>query len=324
MKPALTAVVAEKRRAAFFAVAAAMLSCTGQSAPSALDEPVRVRGAQFIAGALPGTAPGTPGPPDLRVTNITSASRVALPGQASKKLDGRASKRASAIGVRFADLGTGYWVFPLGPADPQFPGELTWSAELDFNLLASDTPGMHSLRVVAIDPSGAAGEQGDESYCIASRTPDNLSSCDPKTPPPDAVVSLYWDADLDLDLHVVLPGGRAIDAKHPLSDPNADAGAETPGVAFITRDSLAGCQKDGRRQEDLVWQQRPSGPIDVYAQLADACGKTATTFTVVIYEADGEVPNRHLVGRTRISGRFSVAGESEGQAPPLYVTSYTF
>src|SRR5262249_47524099 len=159
-------------------------------------------------------------------------------------------------------------------------------------LLASDSPGYHALRVVAIDPGGAAGEQGEVSYCVASRTPDNLASCDPTVAPPDAVVSLYWDADLDLDLRVALPSGGTVDAKHPLSDPTNDAGAADPTVAVLTRDSLAGCQKDGRRQEDLVWQKRPTGTIDIYAQLSDACGRTGATFTAVVYEAAGTVPQR--------------------------------
>lgn len=315
-----------KRRVALLLALAA--ACTGQSAPTALDEPVRVHGGQFISGALPGTPPGVAGPGDLRVTNITSNSRIALPGQAGKKMDGRAGKRASAIGIRFADLGTGYWVIPLGPADPQFPGELTWQADLDFNLLASDAPGFHTLRVVAIDPSGAAGEQGEVSYCIASRAPDNLTSCQPNVAPPDAVVSLYWDADVDLDLRVGLPSGRTVDAKHPSSDPAVDGGAGEGGapaeIAVITRDSVAACQKDGRRQEDLVWQKRPTGTIDIYAQLADACGRTGATFTAVVYEAEGVVPNRQLVERARINGRVTAAGGNESLQPPVYVGSYDF
>jgi hypothetical protein len=304
------------------AIAAA---CSSQDAPSGLSEPVRVRGAQFIHGDLPGTPPGAGGPADLKITSVTSTSRVALPGQAGKKIEGRAAARAEGIGVRFADLGTGYWVFPLGAADPQFPGELTWEAELDFDLLASDSPGFHPLRAVAIDGSGAAGEQNDTSICIASRSPDNLSACDPKTPPPDAIVSLYWDADLDLDLRVALPTGRTLDPKHPLSDPTSDAGAADPSLAVVTRDSLASCAKDGRRQEDVVWQKRPKGTIDIYVQLFAPCDRQASSFTVVVYEAEGEVPNRRLVERDRKNGRVvATLDGNESVNPPLYVSSYDF
>lgn len=307
-------------------IACAMLSaCGDQSATGGLDEPVRVKGAQFVSGPLPGTTPGAAGPPDLRVTSVTSASRVALPGQAGKKLDGRAGGRASAIGLRFADMGSGYWVFPMGPTDPQFPGELSWEAELDFSIVASAAAGFHPLRMVAIDPTGAAGEQSEVALCLTSLTPDNLSSCDPKIAPPDAVISLLWDADMDLDLRVTLPGGRTVDPKHPLTDPTADGGAASPDVGTVSRDSLAACAKDGRRQEDLVFQKRPKGTVDVYAQLFDACGRQATTFTVVVYEADGQPPNRRLVERWRESGRVvSTLAGNDSALPPTFVTSYDF
>jgi hypothetical protein len=302
------------------AVACAIaVACSSQDAPSGLLEPVRVRGGQFIDGDLPGTPPGVPGPGDLRVTNVSSASRVALPGQGGKKLEGRASARASAMGVRFADIGSGYWVFPLGAADPQFPGELAWSADLDFALeAAADHAGFHPLRVVAIDEGGAAGEQSEVSYCLASLEPDNLSSCDPKTPPPDLVVSLFWDAHADLDLRVALPNGRTVDPKHPLSDP--DAGAADPNVASFTRDSLASCIEDGRRQEDLVFPKGlASGSIDLYVQLFDPCGSPAAGFTVVVLANDGG----HLVERMRQAGRVvATSNGNESEQPPLYVASY--
>jgi hypothetical protein len=301
------------------------VACDGKAAPTALDEPVRVKSAQFIDGALPGSPPGAGGPADLRVTTITSTSRVALPGQAGKKIEGRASSRASAIGIRFSDLGSGYWVFPLSAPDPQFPGELAWEAELDFALSTSDSPGFHPLRVVAIDGAGVAGEQGELSVCLASRIPDNLSACDPKIAPPDAVISLLWDADADLDLRVALPSGRTVDPKHPLTDPAADGGAASPDVGVISRDSLAACIKDGRRQEDLVWQKRPQGSVDLYVQLFDPCGKQASSFTIVVYEAEGQVPARHLVERFRQSGRVSATQTSnESNDPPLFVATYAF
>jgi hypothetical protein len=191
-------------------------------------------------------------------------------------------------------------------------------------LLASDAPGLHPLRVAAIDSAGAAGEQGEVSYCIASRAPDNLSACDPKIAPPDAVVSIYWDADVDVDLRAVLPGGRTVDPKNPSGDPSADGGAALAEAAYVTRDSLAGCVRDGRRQEDLVFPKRPSGSVDVYAHLADACGRPGASFTAVVYEAEGAVPARRLVERTRTAGRLVMAGGAESLQPPLFVLSYDF
>lgn len=300
-------------------------ACDGNDAPIGLDEPMHVKSAQFIEGVLPGTQPGTPGPDNLKVTSVTSSNRIVLAGQASKKLEGRAGNGASAIGIRFNDLGTGYWVFPLGSPDPLFPGENSWSAELDFSLVAAQSPGFHPLRVVAIGENGVAGEQSEASLCLASVVPDNLSACDPKIAPPDVVVSLIWDAPMDVDLRVVLPGGRTVDPKHPLTDPAADGGAANPDIGVVDRDSLASCVEDGRRREDLVWQKRPQGTIDLYAQIFSACGRQATSFSYVVYEAEGEVPNRKLVERKRFDGRLAnTLSGNESEQTPLYVASYTF
>ncbi|AKV01430.1 hypothetical protein AKJ09_08093 [Labilithrix luteola] len=300
-------------------------ACDGSDARVGVDEPMHVKSAQFIEGALPGTQPGTPGPDDLKVTSISSNNRVVLPGQAGKKFEGRASQRATGIGVRFADVGTGYWVFPLGAPDPQFPGELSWGADVDFSTIVTQTPGFHPLRVVAIDANGVAGEQDEVSLCVASAIPDNLNSCDPKIAPPDVVVSLVWDAPMDVDLRVTLPGGRTVDPKHPLTDPTADGGAANPDIGVVDRDSLASCVEDGRRRENLVWQKRPQGTIDLYAQLFSACGRQATSFSYVIYEAEGEVPNRKLVEKKRFDGRLAnTLSGNESEQPPLYVASYTF
>lgn len=299
--------------------------CEGTRAESGLTEPLRVKNAQFVEGALPGSQPGTAGRDDLRITQVTSSNRVALPGQAGKKLEGRAGNGASAIGIRFSDMGTGYWVFPLGAPDPQFPGELSWEAEFDVSLAASDAPGFHPVRVVAVDGAGVAGEQSEWSLCVASRLPDNLNACDPNVAPPDVVISLSWDTPMDLDLEATLPSGKTVDPKHPLSDPTADGGAASPDVATISRDSLAGCVDDGRRQEDLVWTKRPTGSVDLYVHLFDGCGKPAAGFTMVVYEADGQIPNRRLVERFRKNGRIlNNFSETESESNSLFVASYDF
>jgi len=191
--------------------AGAFAACDGQEAGSGLREPVRVRGGQFIAGPLPGTAPGAGGRGGPAVTSVTSQSRIVLPGQAGKAFDGRVANTATSVAVRFQDLGEGYWVFLLSGPDALFPGELSWHADLDFNAEFADRSGFHPLRFVGIDASGSAGEQVEADICLASKLPDNLHSCDPSKAPPDAVVSLEWDADVDLDLRVVTPEGVSVD-----------------------------------------------------------------------------------------------------------------
>jgi len=240
------------------AVCMLFVACDDDSVPNTLGlgEPIRVHGGQFIPGALPGTAPsdaGDAGAASPAITNVTLTSPTVLPGQAGKSINGRATGDASAVALRFDDLGSGYWVVPMGPLDNQFPGELTWQAISDFNLLdAESAPGHHTLRFVAIDASGNAGAQQTVDMCFQPAIPDDNATCDPSATPPAEVLTLTWDEDSDVDLVVVGPGGVVTDPKHPLTIPE-DGGVIDPTAGKIDRDSLAGCIPDGRRQEDLIW-----------------------------------------------------------------------
>jgi hypothetical protein len=319
-------------------VVAAYAGCDGVSNKGAFGEPFRVRGAQFVRGALPGTAPLAPPPPvdagteadagapaaagPLTVTGIVTLNPNVYPGEGGKQISGRATKDASSVALRFDDIGTGYWVLPLGAADPLYPGENTWSAACDFDPNAPAGP--HPLRVVAIDANGNAGAQSEQSFCLQGKVPDNLHACHPQIASPEAVFTLTWDQDVDLDLHVVSPAGRDIDPKHPLADP-VDAGARpSPAAAIVDHDSLASCTPDGRRQEDLVFQARPSGTWEIYVNMFDACKKPAVTFTVQTYEAQGDGQDRHLVLTYTKSGRLVATDANGGARPGLFVLEYPF
>ncbi len=283
-----------------------------------LNEPIRVHGAQFIPGALPGADGGGATP---TITNVTVTNPVVLPGQAGKAINGRASGDASAIALRFDDLGTGYWVVPMGPLDAQFPGELTWQAISDFDPLAAATPGHHTLRFVAIDERGNAGPTSELDLCLESAVPDNGATCDPSATPPAAVLTLAWDVDSDVDLAVVGPDGRVTDPKHPLTIP-LDGGAQDPTAGKIDRDSLAGCVSDGKRQEDLVWQTAPTAgtTFDVYANLFDACGKPGASFVATLYEYAGGAP----VAQKTAKGTFTSLDANGGAALGTYLFSFSF
>lgn len=309
-----------------FALLALAFPACDESVPqsSGLREPVRVRGAQFFEGPLPGSAPDSSGP-GPKVTAVTLSSRIVLPGQAGKAIDGRVTSDATSVAVRFTDIGSGYWVFVLGSPDVQFPGENDWHGDFDYDSdFAASSPGFHPMRFVGIDANGNAGEQNEVSLCLQPKVPDNDHTCDPTIAPPDAVISLAWDSDVDLDLRVVTPSGDVIDGKHPATMLD-DAGAVTPTAGLIDRDSLAGCVKDGRRQEDLVWQKLPAGSTyDVYANLFDACGKPAVDFVVTVYEAEGDGANRNLVATQTAKGHLIAQDANGGAGLGQYLLSYSF
>jgi len=276
-------------------------ACDGQPAVSGVGEPIQVPGGQFIRGDLPGTAPpvaasgegadAAPPAPGPQVTNTTldSTGAVALPGAAGKSISGRTSG-AVAVGARFADLGTGYWVVPVAEADSMFPGENAFRFSANFD--ANDPPGFHNLRIVAIDASGRAGTQADLPLCLAGRIPDNLHACSPGAPPPAAIISLQWDTNFDVDLHVVAPGGLDFSPKRPFGELVDSGGAPDPKLPHIDRDSLAGCTPDGLRQEDLVFQDPPPhGTYFVYADPFAPCGQSSVRFQLSVYQVAGTCPN---------------------------------
>jgi hypothetical protein len=291
----------------------ALLGCGGERAPAALEQPVVVRTAVWKAGELPGSPPGDgPGP---AVTATIAASGIAFAGQSGKAVSGRASRDAVAVAVRFPGAGTGYWVQPLGLADPSNGNELTFDMVLD---LSEQAPtGNTSLRFAAIDGQGNAGPQRDLSLCVAGAIPDNLNACDPKIAPPAAVISLGWDGPADLDLQVVTPDGRQVDARHPSTAPKQ--APEEAGVLDL--DAQAGCAARGPRRENLIWQRPPApGTYLLYANLFDACGTGASHFALTVHtpESTGEKTSR-LVERQRHAGVLLGAQANGGAGPGLYL-----
>ena len=271
------------------ALVVAIVACSGVSSNNAVTEPIRVRNATFKSGGFPG---GGPAP---TVTLIETASTVIRPGELSKSISGRVSPDAFAVGIRLADLGTGYWVFPASGPDFQNNNELVWQSDSDFGV---DVPtGTHILDVVAIDGNGNAGPVRELSLCFAPAVPDNLNACNPATLPPASVFSLSWDTPVDLDLVVVTPDGRIVSAKHPrtVAPPLPGPGAQDAGVTANTgvfdRDSNANCVIDGIQREDLVFQATPaSGSYLVYASLFDACGHANVHFKFSLFESSADDP----------------------------------
>jgi hypothetical protein len=313
-------------------LATTAIACSGERSETGLYEPLRLRNASFKSGDLPGEAPAPASTSSPTVTSFETASTVVRPGQTEKGLLGRASPDAVAVGLRFADLGTGYWVLPVDGPDPQNDGELVWQVVADFG---SDVPaGIHPLRVVAIDASGHAGVQRELSVCVTPSVPDNLNACDPKIAPPAAVLSISWDTPVDLDLVVVTPDGRVVDAKHPRTIAPPPPGPTTGGDAGVTasvgtfdRDSNGGCVIDGVQRENLVFQTRPPpGSYLVYASLFDACGRAPVHFRFSLFEPElTEDPSvQRLVESITKKGELLGLEASGGATLGTFVTEVTF
>jgi hypothetical protein len=229
-----------------------------------------------------------------------------------------------AVAVRFADMGTGYWVVPVAEAEPQFPGENNFRISANFD--ANDPGGLHPFRFVGLDASGRAGPQSEMDLCIAPRIPDNLHSCVPSTPPPAAIISLQWDTNFDVDLHVFSPTGVDINPKsHPLGEALEAGAVPDPKAPHIDRDSLGSCVPDGLRQEDLVFQDPPpSGAYDIYADPFAACGQASVRFQLTIYKVAGTCPGCSLQPAVTQRGELLASQVTVDSSIGLFITEIRF
>lgn len=127
-----------------------------------------------------------------------------------------------------------------------------------------------NARAAALSPSGVVTAQLGE--------PRTGIPQPPALPIPGGVgrlqVGLAWDADSDLDLHVVEPSGEEIFYGNPRS---ASRGQ-------LDRDSNAACVLDGIRAENIRWPtgQAPRGRYSVRVNHWSSCGAARTNYTVLI------------------------------------------
>lgn len=308
------------------------LACSGEQRTAGFNQPVRLENASFRDGELPGLPPLDAAqvnagvhPTAPAITSISLASSSIPLGETGRAISGRASLGAAAVGVRLLDAGSGYWLVPTGSADVINEGEVEWRLQAAFS--AEGRSGLQRLRFAAIDADGRSGTQGELQLCLLPEVPDGGNACDPKTAPPALVVSLAWDAPVDLDLRVVAPDGRVADPKHPSLAPEDSHGKldlKAPGVGSFDRDAFSDCSA-GPRREDFVFQSDPApGTYLIYVNLYDSCGEPDVHFDVTLHvPTEGPEPGTYAVAESfRQSGQLEAAQENGGTQAGSFVTSF--
>ncbi len=111
-------------------------------------------------------------------------------------------------------------------------------------------------------------------------------------------VSVSWNVDSDVDLHVVDPSGEEV---YYGNDASTSGGQ-------LDLDSNPNCDIDGIRNENITWQQAPAGTYTVRVDLYEACGVTPTEYVVTI-QVIGQ-PTQTFTGT--IEGEGDVGGEGSG------------
>jgi hypothetical protein len=343
------------------AFAGSMGACGGGVPASAglTTEPMQVIKGQFFPGPLPGpgivsasaaaddasgddagddAAPARTGPP--LVVQVPAVGSTPLPiynGEGNVDFgNGYVTPDGASIASRFTDMGTGYWIVPVGAVDSNMQFDRTFSFHANFS--PSVPGGSHTLEFAAINAAGQAGPAATVEVCFAPSVPDYTTSpskshtCRPDEPLPPLVISMKWDAPFDVDLTVVFPDGNVLNPKQKNAEVIADedAGEDGGAAPFFDRDSLRGCYDDGYRQEDLIFPTTPaSGPYLIYANPFQACGQAATTFTATVYRAEGVCPTCGQVVQFeqagQVLGNVSLGnGTTGGASPGLYVGTYTY
>ena len=230
--------------AAFVAFAAiGLVSCSDRVVlDGGRDALLQVSGATFRRTAMPATGGG----PAVRNANLATNVRAGSVGQCTGVLE----PQATAVALALAG-DEGYWVLPAGVPDVTTPGFPTFAADISFG--AKLAPGRRDLVVRAVDERGAFGPELVRPLVVL----------DPRRPIGKLVIALAWDTQADLDLHVVDPNGVEIWKRNVTSyvPPPPGSPPEPPGTkpdgGLLDLDSNASCVIDGRRAENVVWENEP-------------------------------------------------------------------
>ena len=321
------------RNATLITALFATSACSGESTRSGVDLGFRVQSAQFVDEKLPGLPPLTaqeirdgvePLSPNVTAFSINASLR---PGTTNVNVQGRASNDTAAVALGLADGSAGHWIVPVGAPDPTTPGEFGWSASFDIG--HSLAPGLHRLGMAAIGLNGESGTQASTQLCVDSLLPSNLNACVPTRRPPNTVISLEWDASVDLDLQVLTPSGKLVEAKHPTSavkDAMGKLDTSAPNLGVLQMDGGAACTGRGRLREDLVFKERPEpGVYALYVNLYEPCAASSVRYELSIWSAvDGEAPATFRQEKTySVSGIQLAQQANYGAARGQFLTQLT-
>ena len=238
----------------------------GQQADLGTDLGLRVGGGVMYRGALPGANGG----PEVQAAYLTQTHFGA--GYQNKSFTGVLAPDATSAAIQL-EGDSGYWIVVAGPPPPESPDSVGFDAPLSFS--GDVAPGPHRLFVAAVDARGRFGKRAVEPFTLTAEP----------LPKGTLVISLFWDTEADLDLHVVLPDGVEIYRERPNSwspprgvEPDANAYMSGGRLDF---DSNAQCNIDGRRNENVYFTTTPpSGRYLVRVDTFSLCDASAARFRV--------------------------------------------
>jgi hypothetical protein len=127
--------------------------------------------------------------------------------------------------------------------------------------ITQDLPGQQFVFYFAVVDK--AGKQGK----LAKQTVDAL-----EVGTGEVQVSISWDVDSDVDLHVEDPNGDEVYWKNEV----IDSGGE------LDLDSNADCELDHKRNENITWSKAPAGTYVVRVDYYRSCDVAKTNYVVTV------------------------------------------
>ncbi|HEX4340467.1 MAG TPA: hypothetical protein VH062_31380 [Polyangiaceae bacterium] len=241
---------------------------TGASDDPGLGATLRVAPAQFV----PGAPPKANGGPD--VGSVDLATNTIWAGEPNARIGGSLGETATAVALDLVG-DRGYWVVGAGPPDVATPGLPSFVATASF----ADTlaPGTYTLEARAVDGNGHFGAPTTTRLTALPQSPsDTVNGA--------LVVTLTWDTESDLDLHVVDPTGDEIFHGAPISSdtPQLDGADAGTSAGVLEEDSNGNCVIDGRRREDVTWHSPPAGRYTARVDATSLCDAAFANYRVTV------------------------------------------
>jgi hypothetical protein len=275
------------------------LACSGTDPSSGQGAWLRVHGAQYVAGSID-VAPRASAP---EVHSISTQNNDLYPGVTGKSISGTVGPGSTAVLMGL--LGdAGHWVFPVQDRDQNTPGDFTFACSASFS--PASQPGDGGALSLVVRATNKLGEVGPALVQPVIMTSPRAAGA--------LVVSLDWDTQADLDLHVVLPGTdggvNEIWSRKPSGLPVGTTGATVDdGMAagYLDRDSNSMCAIDGNRVENVIFPiTPPSGRYVARVDTFSLCGEVTARWRVRVFTGDASSSSLQAFGQsTDIDTRFS-------------------
>jgi hypothetical protein len=274
--------------------------CSGANPSSGQTAFMRIQNAQFVAGSLDSTTDSA-----LPVLHSVALQNNDLfPGVSGKSIGGTAGPGALAVLIGLKG-DSGYWIVPVQDPDPANPGDFTFSATASFSpQTVTGDGGSLTLIARATDKNGTIGPAWLTDMTMEASHPAGA-----------LVISLDWDTQADLDLHVVLPSDADAGVNEiwsrkpsglPLGTQNAmdDAGIES---GYLDWDSNSQCVIDGRRRENVVFPtSAPIGNFRVRVDTFSLCSELTARWRVQVFSQGSDTPSLTAYGQsTDVDTRFT-------------------